>query len=129
MNNYQINSPVLLFVFNRPDTLKKVFDIVRQAKPKVLYLVSDGPRSHIEGEAHKISQSREVVSQVDWDCKVYRLYEDSNKGLYYMMWKSMDSVFKDHDRCIFIEDDVVPNITFFNYMDILLEKYKNDINQ
>ena len=39
-----LHAPVLFIVFNRPDTTIKVFEAIRKAKPKRLYISSDGPR-------------------------------------------------------------------------------------
>jgi hypothetical protein len=40
----QIKTPVVLITFNRPDTTKKVFDVIRKVKPTELFLISDGAR-------------------------------------------------------------------------------------
>jgi len=122
----KLNVPVLLFVFSRPDTLKKVFEVLKRVKPNVLFLVSDAPREFVEGEKERVMESRKVVSEIDWECSVIRLYETVNQGLYKMLWSSMDKVFKDYDRCIILEDDVVPSVSFFYFMEELLEKFKDD---
>jgi hypothetical protein len=121
-----LNVPVVLFVFSRPDTLKKVFDVLKKVKPKVLFLVSDAPRDFVQGEKDKVMESRKVVSEIDWECRVIKIYETTNQGLYTMLWSSMDKVFKEYDRCIFLEDDVVPSVSFFYFMEDLLEKFKDD---
>ena len=43
-------APVMLFVFNRPDKLSKVFEVIKKVKPETLILVSDGPRTSIPNE-------------------------------------------------------------------------------
>ena len=49
MKNNKINSSlplktaVLFLVFNRPDTTRKVFEAIRQAKPPRLYVAADVP--------------------------------------------------------------------------------------
>jgi len=120
------SAPILLFVFNRPDTLQEVFKVIREVKPEVLYLVSDGPRKHVPQEVIKVKKSRDIVSNIDWKCKVIRLYSDKNNGLYKTLWKSLDFIFSRHDRIIFLEDDVVPSISFFRFMNQMLEIYKDD---
>ena len=45
MNNIETPaSPVLLITFNRPDYTIQVFEKIRQAKIKKLYIANDGPR-------------------------------------------------------------------------------------
>jgi hypothetical protein len=124
---YLADVPVLLFVFIRPDTLKEVFQEIKKARPSMLILASDGPRDNHPEDKEKISKSREIVEQVDWDCKVYKLYFETNQGLYVMVQKALDFTFYYTDRCIFLEDDVVPSQSFFPFCAELLEKYKEDL--
>lgn len=44
MESFKNNVSVLLLFFTRPDTLAKVFESVRKAKPARLFLFQDGPR-------------------------------------------------------------------------------------
>lgn len=39
------NVPVLFIIFKRYDTTVKVFERIREAKPKKLYVAADGPRN------------------------------------------------------------------------------------
>jgi hypothetical protein len=127
MKPYLVNVPVILYVFVRPDTLKQVFEKIKTARPSVLFLVSDGPRDNVATDKEKIEASRKVVENVDWDCEVHRLYSDINRGMYTTFKITCDYVFQKVDRCIFLEDDVVPSTSFFQYCAELLEKYKNDL--
>ena len=59
-------TPVLFIIFNRPDTTqKKVFNAIRQAKPRQLFIAADGPREGKEGEKEKCEQARKVIEQID----------------------------------------------------------------
>lgn len=127
MKPYLVDVPVLLFVFIRPDTLAEVFKEIKRARPSMLILASDGPRPNQNEDLSKILKSREIVEQVDWDCKVYKLYFDTNQGLYVMVQKALDFAFYYTDRCIFLEDDVVPSQSFFPFCAELLERYKEDL--
>ncbi len=48
--HFELKTPVLFLVFNRPNTTKQVFRAIRQAKPKKLFIAADGPRSNRGGE-------------------------------------------------------------------------------
>jgi len=124
---YLVDVPVVLFVFIRPDTLAKVFEVLRKAKPSKLFLVSDGPRKSVPSDKKKIEESRKIVENITWDCEVHRLYFEENQGMYPMFKLAMDYVFQKVDRCIFLEDDVVTSVSFFKFCSELLEKYKNDL--
>lgn len=127
MKSYLVDVPVMLFVFIRPDNLEKVFSVVRKARPSTLFLVSDGPREFVDTDKEKIMASRKIVENVDWQCKVYRLYSNVNQGMYATGINACEFIFKKVDRCILLEDDVVPSINFFQFCAELLEKYKDDL--
>ena len=69
-----LHTPILFLIFNRPDTTQKVFDAIKKVKPKQLFITADGLREGKEGEKEKCEQTRKVIEQIDWDCKVYKNY-------------------------------------------------------
>ena len=75
-----LNTPILFLIFNRPDTTHQVFEAIRKAKPKYLYIAADGPRQDKEGEAEKCMLARHMATQVDWLCDVKTLFRDTNIG-------------------------------------------------
>ncbi len=124
--NFKVDVPVMLFIFVRPHTLTKVFEVISDVKPSVLFLVSDGPRENVPTDKEKILKSREVVDTIDWDCEVHRLYSDTNQGMYETERMAREYAFKYVDRLILLEDDVIPSKSFFKFCGELLEEYKDD---
>ncbi len=122
-----VDVPVLLWVFVRPEKIKKVFEVIKQARPSTLFLISDGPRENVPTDKQNIAASRTVVEDIDWECSVHKLYFDVNQGVYPIHKITNEFVFKHVDRCIFLEDDVITSISFFKYCEVLLEKYKDDL--
>lgn len=127
MKPFLVDVPVLLFVFIRPDTLVKVFDVIKEARPSKLFFASDGPRENNSTDKIKIEQSRKIVEDIDWDCEVHRIYFNENQGMYSTFKQAMDYVFERVDRCVFLEDDVITSVSFFDYCSEILEKYKDDL--
>lgn len=125
--NWQIDVPVAVNFFARPDTFKQVFEIIKQAKPRQLFLIADGPRDYILDDIENCKACREIADNIDWNCEVYHFYNDKNKGLFKTYFDSMTEVFKIVDRCIFLEDDLVVSKSFFKYCKDLLEKYEKDL--
>lgn len=76
---YQILSPVLFNIFNRPDTTQRVFEKIREGKPSKLYVAADGPRADRENEAALCEETRKVI-QVDWECEVHYLYREIGRA-------------------------------------------------
>lgn len=125
MSDFELNTPVAFFIFNRPETTKIVFEEIRKAKPKQLFIVADGPRKTKEGEDEITEQTRKVVENIDWECEVKRNYSDFNLGCKKRVSSGIDWVFDNVETAIFIEDDCLPDQSFFRYCQDLLEYYKD----
>lgn len=125
-DKYSVDVPVAIIFFNRPDTLEKVFAAVRDARPKRLFLIQDGARDNKPGEAEKVMQCRKVVENVDWECEVTRDYSDENLGCGMRINSGVSNAFKEVERLIIIEDDIVVTRDFFVFCEELLERYKDD---
>ena len=120
-NNYA----VLILFFARPDTLSQVFEQVRKAKPSKLFLYQDGPREG-RNDLEGIQKCREIVENIDWDCEVHKWYQDKNVGCDPSEYLSQKWAFSYVDKCIILEDDDVPSLSFFPFCQELLDKYEND---
>jgi len=122
----KINIPVLFLVFNRPDTTRKVFQKIRQAKPPRLYVAADGPRKDKPGEEALCHQVRDIATDVDWDCEVKTLFRDDNLGCKHAVSSAIDWLFQQEEMGIILEDDCLPNQSFFQFCEKILERYKSD---
>lgn len=125
MKPFLVDVPVRINIWTRPECQKRQLEVLQKARPSVLFIQSDGGRN--EDEWNAINQNRKLVDEgLDWSCKVYRFYEDQNNGLYKMDQKVIDFIWTKVDRCIFLEDDHIPAVSFFQFCAELLEKYEND---
>ena len=116
---------VLLTVWKRPEQVLRVINVLREYKPKKVYVSCDGPNINIEGQKEKVLKTRSIIDQsIDWDCNLYKNYSDVNLGCRDGMTKAIDWFFNNEEEGIIIEDDCLPNIEFFEYCDNLLEKYR-----
>jgi hypothetical protein len=122
----KVDAPVLLIIFNRPDVLKIVFDVIRKLKPAKLYISADGPRVGNNSDYENCNRSREIVKNVDWKCEMHYRFLDENLGCGYGPSSAITWAFENEDRLIIIEDDCVPSLSLLNYHNYLLEKYKDD---
>lgn len=123
---YRARNPVLLILFNRPEQTAKVFDTLRKVQPERLYLAADAPRLNRAGEAQKCEAVLNIFSTVDWPCEVYRRVLDTNVGCDVNVTSGVDWFFENEETGVVLEDDCVPNESFFRYCDELLEKYKDN---
>ncbi|MBQ9977540.1 MAG: hypothetical protein IJP21_02990 [Clostridia bacterium] len=125
MSEYK-KPPIMLLFFNRPDSLKVVFEWVRKMEPEELFLVQDGAREGNADDPQKLEECRKVVENVDWDCKVYRNYSDINLTCDEREFSGISWCFEYVDRLIILEDDVLPADSFYGFCAELLEKHKDD---
>lgn len=126
---WPLKTPVLFLIFKRLDTTKKVFDQIRKAKPPKLYIAADGPRKNISGELVKVNQVREyVLNNIDWNCQVKTLFRENNLGCGKAVSEAITWFFENEEMGIILEDDTVPSDSFFWFCEILLDKYKNNLN-
>lgn len=126
MLNHEIKTPVLFLVFNRPEKTKKVFDVIRQVKPRKFYVAADAPRMNNPNDVLLCKQVRDIVTNVDWECETHYLFQEKNLGCSLSGKSAWDWLFSQEIEMIFLEDDGVPSISFFSYCQELLEKYRNN---
>ena len=116
-----VDVAVLILFFNRPEPLKAVFSQVKKARPSKLFLYQDGPRN--EKDMPGILACREVVKDIDWECEVQQLYQEKNYGCDPSEYMSQKWAFSHVDKCIVLEDDDIPSLSFFPFCKELLDKY------
>ena len=126
MHKAQIDIPVAIIFFNRDDTLEKVFERVKEAKPSNLFFIQDGPRKNHPEDELNIEKCRSIVNKTDWDCQVYENYSDVNMGCGQRVYSGITWAFKYVERLVILEDDCVIEPSFLKFCNELLEKYKFD---
>jgi hypothetical protein len=119
-------TPVAFLVFNRPEQTARVFAEIAKLRPRTLLVVADGPRGTRPGEADLCARVREIVEAVDWECTVHREYSESNLGCRLRVSSGLDWVFSRVEEAIVLEDDCLPDPTFFRFCGELLERYRDD---
>ena len=123
--SWLVDIPVKINIWIRPECQKKQFEVIKRVRPSILFIQSDGGRNEKEWKA--INDNRNMIDEnIDWECTVYRLYEEKNLGLYAMGKKRNKLIWNTVDRCIFLEDDQIPSESYFKFCADLLEKYKDD---
>jgi hypothetical protein len=121
-----LTTPILLVVFNRPETTKTVVESIRAVRPADLYVVADGPRPDVEGESLRCNAARQVATNIDWDCRVHKLFRDRNLGSGLGVASAIDWFFENVQDGIVLEDDCVPSRSFFRFCEELLGYYRDN---
>ena len=121
-----LQTPVVLIAFRRPDVTRRNLEVLRQVRPEQLFIVADGPRPDRPDEAQQCAVVRALFDEIDWPAKVERKLADRNLGLEANVELGLDWVFSQVDRAIVLEDDCIPDPSFFRYADDLLDRYADD---
>ncbi len=120
-------TPILFLIFNRPETTQIVFNIIKNIKPKHLYIAADGPRNLHPKDSDLCKNTRDlIINQIDWGCEVKTLFRDENLGCRKAVSEGITWFFNNVEKGIILEDDVLPDISFFSFCEELLIYYKND---
>ncbi len=125
MNKSKLTTPILYLAFNRLDSVKKTFPEIQKAKPKQLFIACDGPRNKEEKEKTD-SVRKYILKNINWKCKVKTLFRNKNLGCKYAVAGAINWFFKNVEQGIILEDDCLPDQSFFRFCQEMLEKYKNN---
>ena len=91
-----------------------------------MFVAADGPRDNIAGEKEKCAKVRTIIEKIDWDCDIKTLFRKKNLGCKKAVSSAIDWFFEHEEYGIILEDDCVPNESFFGFCEIMLNKYKDD---
>ena len=117
------SKPIVFIIFRRPDVTAKVFESIRQLRPKKLFVIADGPRADKPGEAEKCAETRAIIDQVDWDCEVFKRYAEHNLGCGVNISQGISWVFEQVEDAIILEDDCLTHPDFYHFCESLLDRY------
>ena len=119
-------TPVVLIFYNRPNFTKKVVEQIIKANPPKVYAISDGPKT--SKEINLVNQTRDLVEK-SFDMShigIEKIYSNTNLGLEKRICSGLDYVFQLEEKAIILEDDCVPEISFFQFCQEMLTKYETE---
>lgn len=117
--------PVVLLLFKRYDAALKIVARLKEAEVSKLYIMADQGRN--DEEKALVNQARETVEKaIDWECEVVKNYAEENRGVYGNIALGAKWVFEREECAIFLEDDNLPEVTFFQFCKEMLMRYRDD---
>ncbi|HYX05310.1 MAG TPA: hypothetical protein VE912_01120 [Bacteroidales bacterium] len=122
----ELQVPILFIIFNRPNTTSKVFEQIKKVRPRKIYIAADGPRKDHPDEVYRCKKVRSIINYIDWDCELKTLFQNKNLGCKHGVSSAINWFFLKEEMGIILEDDCLPNISFFKFCEEILEKYKYD---
>ena len=121
-----LDTPVVALVFNRPDATARLLAAIRTARPTNLLVVGDGPRASVPQDPDLVQQTRAVFDRIDWPCDVQTHLAERNLGCRDCVSGGLDWAFGLVEEAIILEDDCIPDASFFWYCREVLQRYRTD---
>jgi hypothetical protein len=121
-------TPILFIIYNNPRVTKIVFDRIRELKPQYLYISADGPKSNLKYDYDEITETRNIINQIDWNCSVKKRFLDENLGCKKGVSSAITWFFENENEGIILEYDCLPDLSFFHFCENLLNKYRHNSN-
>lgn len=123
-------APVVLFVYNRADHLKKTYEALSRcdlAKETDLYIFSDGPKN--EQAKVQVEEVRVALKQIatSGDFQSVTLRESvENRGLAASIIAGVTEVISQYGKAIVLEDDCVASPYLLSFMNNSLNFYEEE---
>lgn len=131
-------SPIVLFVYNRPDHTQKTLDALAQnelAKDSILYVFCDGAKSNSsQNQIEKINETREIIRLEKQKIEegnrnfkeIINVEQTQNLGLADSILSGVTQIIKKYGKIIVLEDDIVTSKGFLKFMNESLDFYENE---
>jgi hypothetical protein len=127
MTEARRSPPVLLIVFNRPETTRRLLQAISAAAPRQLFIAADGPRpGNTEDAAKCAAVRREIHAPLGWECDVTFSERATNLGCGLGPSTAISWFFQNVTEGIILEDDCLPSPGFFPFCASVLEKYRDE---
>ncbi len=120
-------SPALVVIaFNRPEKVRALLNRLMGVKFRSVNLVVDAPRPEKYLEKSQVLQVISLLENHSWNCTVRKNYAKNNMGCKKRVTSGIEWAFKFEDDLIILEDDIVPDLSFFMFCSEMLDKYRTD---
>ena len=119
-------APILLFVYNRLDTLTKAIRSLQQnslAGESELFIFSDHPRA--EKDAAAVAAVRAYIRTIDGFRRVQVREAQQNMGLASAIITGVSEIIERYGKVIVIEDDLETSMNFLSFMNGALDHYRD----
>lgn len=118
---------VLLIVFNRPETTRRVLGRILEFFPSRLYVAADGPRDSVRADRERCAATRALITEMTpAGIEMRTLFRDKNLGCGRAVFESIEWFFSHEESGIILEDDCLPTPDFYAYMSWAIRRFRQD---
>ena len=120
------DTPVTIILFNRPDKVRALLEVLREVRPRHVLAIADGPRPGRPADPADCSAARDAIAGINWPCHVEHDFAVTNLGPDRRITSGLEWAFGRVDRAIVVEDDLLPAVDFFTWTARMLDAYAAD---
>lgn len=120
-----MKAPIILFVYNRPNHTRQTLNYLKKnigIEDSILYIISDGAKKETWREVNEV---RQIIHEVQGFKQIHIIEREENWGIEKSEIDAISMVVKKYGRAIMLEDDLIPNPGFLDYMNNSLELYED----
>ena len=112
--------PCVVFAFNRPDKLKRIFNALKRQDIERLIVFIDGSRN--DDDVELVEKCQALAKDIDWVEKDLN-FKERNYGLLGLV-DNINDVMSTYNAAVFLEDDCLPMPGFYSFMCQALVQYE-----
>jgi hypothetical protein len=117
----------LVIAFNRPHLLERLLPSLAKQRPSPLFVAFDGPRADVPSDRERIERGEHVVrAAVDWTDQLVIRSQERNLGVRKNVSSAISWALERADPLVILEDDCMPNASFYPFCAELLDRYRDD---
>ena len=120
-------SPIVIFVYRRLHHTRLTIESLLQCEESIhseLYIFSDAPKSRKDDD--DVIKVRNYIKTIRGFKRIFIIYRESNFGLAKNIILGLNGIFKEHEKAIILEDDIVVSRYFLKFMNAALDLYRKE---
>jgi len=121
------HAPVVLLGYARPNETKQIIERINLSKTRKVYFFVDHPNNVKDSKLVQLNNEvKALVSSFNTNIDVEPVFFEKNIGPFEAINRSTEYVFEHEEELIYLEDDKLPSVSFFEFCSVLLDKYRFD---
>lgn len=120
---------ILLITYIRLNNFRKIINILRKQNIKSIYIYNNHPnkssKSYFRDKKYS-DEIRNLAKKINLNCEKKFFFQSEHKSVGLSIKQSIDWFFKNVKEGIILEDDIIPNRSFFLFCTKLLKYYRKD---
>lgn len=122
-----MQTAIAFLIFNRPDMTSRVAERIAASGRRRVHVIADGPRASLPEEARLVEETRKVALRIlEPAMEVVWHVSSQNLGCGRRVSSGLTEVFSQEERLIVLEDDCLPDLSFFPFCEEVLLRYQDN---